>query len=439
MEWFNTTRANTKQQALDDKTVHDWYRFVLSYPDHLVKELLQRFDVKRTQTVLDPFVGTGTTLVECKRNQIPSMGIDANPVTAFASRIKTEWNLDVVAFEQRSRLLFDLIRDPIRNTGAIYSQQMTFDDLLPMGDVLREGSELRGENETIRSLLPKNWISETPLKKCLIVKEGLDLLPQDSVTEVLRLALMKVFVAASNLGFGPEVYVSKKKTDANVMGLLTDQVRRMQHDLTIVRPLAHVPSKVFHGDARCLAGFVDQSADFVISSPPYPNEKDYSRITRLELLLLEFVQSKAELREMKQQMLRSHTRNIYVKDNDTQFVADIPEITELAAGIEQRRIDLGKTSGFERLYHRVVTEYFGGMYRVLEQLQQVTPKGAKVALVVGDQMSYFRIPIYTARLLSIIARRKLNYTEVETLLFRTRKSTVTKMDVEEHILILERC
>jgi hypothetical protein len=79
------------------------------------------------------------------------------------------------------------------------------------------------------------------------------------------------------------------------------------------------------------------------------------------------------------------------------------------------------------------------MYRVLEQLQQVMPVSSKVAFVLGDQFSYFRVPIYTAKLLSQIACRKLNYAEMETILWRSRKSTVTKMDVEEHILIFERC
>ena len=119
-------------------------------------------------------------------------------------------------------------------------------------------------------------------------------------------------------------------------------------------------------------------------------------------------------------------------------MADIPEIQKVAEEIEHRRIERGATSGFERLYHRVVTEYFGGMYRVLKQLQQTMPPGGRLALVVGDQMSYFRVPIRTARLLSLVAHRKLDYAEVETVVWRTRRATATRMDIEEHILLLER-
>ncbi len=47
----------------EDRPVHDWYRFVLSFPPHLVREYLARFALTPRQTVLDPFCGTGTVLV----------------------------------------------------------------------------------------------------------------------------------------------------------------------------------------------------------------------------------------------------------------------------------------------------------------------------------------------------------------------------------------
>src|SRR5207247_1502025 len=59
--------------------VHDWYRIILGFPDRLVTELLNRFQIQRHQLVLDPFCGAGTTLVECMKLGINSIGIDANP------------------------------------------------------------------------------------------------------------------------------------------------------------------------------------------------------------------------------------------------------------------------------------------------------------------------------------------------------------------------
>ena len=58
---------DSNQLRPEDRSAHDWYRFVLSYPPHLVREYLQKFEVDSSQFVLDPFCGTGTTPVECKK------------------------------------------------------------------------------------------------------------------------------------------------------------------------------------------------------------------------------------------------------------------------------------------------------------------------------------------------------------------------------------
>jgi DNA modification methylase len=57
------------------------------------------------------------------------------------------------------------------------------------------------------------------------------------------------------------------------------------------------------------------SVDAVVTSPPYPNEKDYTRITRLESIVLGFIKSKSDLQRLKKVLICSNTRNVY-KNND---------------------------------------------------------------------------------------------------------------------------
>ena len=66
----------------------------MSYPPHLVKDYIARFELNEKSSVLDPFCGTGTTLVACKKQGIKSIGIEANPVVKFAASVKTDWNID---------------------------------------------------------------------------------------------------------------------------------------------------------------------------------------------------------------------------------------------------------------------------------------------------------------------------------------------------------
>ena len=429
-------------QQLDNACVHDWYRFVLAYPDHLVADLIERFGITSQHTVLDPFVGTGTTLVECKKHGIPSIGIDANPVTAFASRVKTHWDIDLVALDARASAFLDALENRIGpwNPPPADGSQLALDSLLPPHTPQRPAPA--AEVEMLTRLIPKGALSPRPLQKVLAARSILNSMPDDAITDLLRLALAAVAVRdMSNLGFGPEIYVKRKKrSDADLYGAMARKIAAMRRDLVAVRQIAEPgASTVYCADARALNTLPQPPrADFVITSPPYPNEKDYTRITRLELTLLSFIHDRAGLRHVKDHMLRSHSRNIYVNDSDAQFVTDIPQITALAGEIETRRIARGATSGFEKLYHRVVTEYFGGMVRVLAHLETLIPPGGKLAFVVGDQMSYFQVPIRTAELLSLVACTKLTYREIGIEVWRTRAATATRQDIEEHILVLER-
>jgi hypothetical protein len=56
---------------------------------------------------------------------------------------------------------------------------------------------------------------------------------------------------------------------------------------------------------------------------------------------------------------------------------------------------------------------------------------------VGDQSSYLRIPISTARILSQIAKRE-GFVEEETIHFRKRWSSTTSEFIGENILVLRR-
>ncbi len=87
------TNGDGNKLAPQDRPAHDWFRFVLSYPTHLVREYLEKFGIGKTQCVLDPFCGTGTTLVECKKCEVASVGVEANPMAHFASQVKLDWSI----------------------------------------------------------------------------------------------------------------------------------------------------------------------------------------------------------------------------------------------------------------------------------------------------------------------------------------------------------
>ncbi len=424
------TSETNKIQA-DDRPVHEWYRFVLSFPPHLVRDYLARFEVGKKQLVLDPFCGTGTTLVECKKIGIPSVGIEANPMAHFASTVKTNWNSSADLLVDHANKIADEAIQRFRNGGLE-------DDPFLLGGTGHHQTTLLVLPADLAKLLLANSISPLPLHKTLILRQCLDDGAQPATRSHLRLALAKAIVGAiSNLHFGPEVGVGKPKPDAAVIAPWLKQIRVMADDLKNVKGAAVVPSNVFLGDARDLDKYLQpRSINAVITSPPYPNEKDYTRTTRLESVLLSLIRSKEDLRKLKKNLLRSNTRGVYKSDEDDVFVAKHPEIERIAQAIEARRLELGKTSGFERLYPRVTKLYFGGMCRHLANLRPFLRPGARLAYVVGDQASYLRIMIRTGQLLADIAQ-SLGYRVEGIDLFRTRLATATREQLREEVVILQ--
>ncbi|MGA2066172.1 MAG: DNA methyltransferase [Thermoguttaceae bacterium] len=420
--------GDTNKLGVEDRPAHDWYRFVLSYPPHLVSDYIQRFELNGNHCVLDPFCGTGTTLVECQKRGIRAIGVEAHPLAYFASRTKVDWRPDADRLIEHARLVAGEALEELGAGGV--------EDHAPLFEQPKVPHQLRTLNREAAALLLSDSISPLPLHKALILLDVLEKHRDERYIAHERLALAKALVChISNLHFGPEVGVGPPKPDSAVVAPWLACVESIAADLRQLPRRACVQAEVHHADARHIESVLaPQSIDAVITSPPYPNEKDYTRTTRLESVLLGFVTTKAELRLLKRSLIRSNTRGVYKGDDDDKWISRHPEIQRIATAIESRRLELGKTSGFERMYHRVAKLYFGGMARHLAELTKVLRPGARLAFVVGDQASYLRVMIRTGEILATIGR-SLGYELVCIDLFRTRLATATKEQLREEVVV----
>lgn len=401
---------------VEDSSIHDWYRFVLSFPPHLVQQYLETFCVDQASLVLDPFCGTGTTNVECKKHGVSSWGIEASPLTHFASKTKCIWANDTSNFLNTAKQI------ALAATRTINSL-----------------SKPRTLSEEQTSLILKNSICEQPLSSTLVLRDSIRA-KNSPFEDYYLLALAKHIVYSySNLKFGPEVGISRKKKESvDVVEIWLSEIKRMEADLEYWKHYSSTFADISLGDARSITKKdYFGKVDCVITSPPYPNEKDYSRTTRLEAVILGFISTKDDLRNIKKGFIRSNSKNVYRSDNDAQYISNIGSINKLSNEIEERRLELGKTSGFEKLYASVVKQYFGGMARHLSELKPYLRNGASLAYVVGDQASYFQIPIRTSVLLGEVAESIGGYRVDRVDTFRKRFATATETWLNEDVLVLK--
>jgi hypothetical protein len=226
-----------KKQQLDDGNIHRWYRFVLAFPDCLVTEMCERFNVAQGDIVFDPFCGTGTTLVECQKMGLNAIGLEANPACVFASRIKTTWDVDTAHLRVVLEEIIERVR-PIEDE-LTFSAQPLFAGMFNAGNLKKRllANSPEGQYFVSSGMLKRGWLSEIPFYKVLALLEEIKgLKDKDEVQDALRLALAAIVVeTASNVSFGPEIYVSGHKDDVDVLGAFRAKVEVMISDLETIQ------------------------------------------------------------------------------------------------------------------------------------------------------------------------------------------------------------
>ena len=420
MTWdVEQTKRNEPQQFADG-SFHRWYDFVLGYPDHLVTDILALLSVGRGQIVADPFCGTGTTNVECAKNKIRSVGIDANPFAVFAATTKCTFNINSNLLARAAHRVEDRYYT-ILSEGKTYTSDVTY--------LYLDGS----------GMLARGWISPKPLQQALALREAIRRGRNPQLLDPLMLALVAdLSQKIGNMKFGPQIYKGRIKTDVDPIPLFRDRVKYMVEDLNATEKTSkYAPAIIKLGDTRsCETIFGNENCiDYIICSPPYPTEHDYTRHMRLELAFTESISTLGCLRDIKKTMIRSHTKGLYKGDDDASLAKIFPAVEKIAKEVELAVAN--KESGFEKFYPWVIRSYFGGMKRHFVSIFPFLKSGSKAAYVVGDQATYMRIPIKTAQLLGMVAEHA-GFKVKEIKPWRRRWATGLGAFLDENILILDK-
>jgi DNA modification methylase len=403
----------------------------------VVTDLIDRYDISENSLLLDPFCGTGTTLVAAKGTGIDSIGIDSNPAAVLASNVKTDWSLSPLSIVptverlkrrfKRFRAIYDPARPP---TKALVRSLRTYLDNSAVLDRVGYFED--------SGMLERRWMFELPMLQSFALMHMIET-SRASAREIQLLRLLltaAVQESIANIGFGPELYVKKTKLlqPKDAWASFELKVDQALEDLRSVRK-SRARSKALAADSRSMESVLEPgSVTHVITSPPYPTEKDYTRNSRLELVFLGFVQDRASLQSVKREMIRSHSKGIYKTDTDSELVTDVPSVQALADELREKAAE--KTYGFAKLYPLIITEYFGGMRRHLRSLKAVMADGGIGAYVVGEQTCYLQTFTPTATILGEIAERE-GFELKEILPFRVRTgSTGGGRPIKEEVLVI---
>jgi len=222
-------------------------RFIPQIPATFIKLF-----TKEGETVLDPFAGCGTTLVEAFLHNRNAFGNDLNPIAVLISKVKT-----TLIDEDRFRCLNWKL------------------SLLP--------TYINHQDKTSSINLPSRKLSKVftddVVAKLLAIRKLLQEIKDESCHELYdlgRVALSSVIWTLTENG-----------NNTDIISLFTNKISSMQKEMIkMVNILENIPDiKVICGDARSLA-VENNIADLIVTSPPYVNALDYYRIHMYNMLWL---------------------------------------------------------------------------------------------------------------------------------------------------------
>lgn len=350
----------TSLERLNEKgIVHKWYRYLEDFPNHLIWDKIKLYKIKKGDTVLDPFAGSGTTMVTSKMMGIDSVGIEANPLMCKVCKAKSDWVIDLKLLKQYMNKLL--------NEFQFYFPKL--EDKILETDCFK--------NVTTMEL--KQWLKPAVQNQVALAKELIQRIKNKKIKNLLMVAMSKAMFDASNVALCPGTSFYPMRKKPSFFEAIKTKFHQIYWDLTEVQGHnSYGKVKVINENCLNASKFIDKnSISFIITSPPYPNDLEYTRQTRLEMYLLDVVENMEQVQTIKKTMVKGSTKLIYKEDSSCEHVKKFKSIQKVANKIDKKL--QGKDWGWD--YPRMIREYFGNMYLCLKEYKKILKKNRYCLLI----------------------------------------------------------
>lgn len=358
-------RVGKNRQATRYST-HGLHEYKGKFNPQIAKSLLNIFGVHSGDNVLDPFCGSGTTLVECAHIGVRGFGTDLNPLAVYIANAK----------------LLALVTPAAQLRSALY-------DIL--SSLRHAGNRPDGVADSQRNRYLADWF-DSPILDTL---------------ETIR------FCIASKAGNFAPFFL------AVCSNLLRDYSRQDPHDLRIRRRKSPLPDTPFRDAFQCAAeqaltrlgeaqsvleinelgtsravvhDVTEMSTkdvpglfDAAITSPPYATALPYIDTHRLSLVWLELLDAD-RIHELESSLvgsreIRGGSRRKAAADRKTN-AAGLP--TSEADFCARLQLAIGPDDGFRRQAVPILLyRYFAAMRNSFAAVHRVMRPGAPFGLIVG--------------------------------------------------------
>jgi DNA modification methylase len=328
--------------------------------------------------VIDPFMGSGTTLLEAYMLGRNSYGIDIHPLARLIAKVKTT------------------PLDPGRLAGLA-------EKLI---------SDLRADDLDNRAWVPEipnreHWFREEVLTGLATIKKHVWSMRKGDYQDFFKICFSSIIRRVSNSDSDsliPEVTTFRKKLDEQgktsfdalskfentLRNKLIDAEELWRISTEVAQKYRNRPRvEIIGNDARDI-DLEDSSVNLAVTSPPYASAVHYVSVHKLEMYWLGMLKDISELDGRVVGTSRAYVDEYRPWEPGT-------EIAELRFVLEEL-IEKEKKSAY------IVYKYFDDMRRNLDEVNRVLKRNCRYCLVVGEN-TFRRVRIPTYVILARIALR----------------------------------
>lgn len=393
---------------------HGWFKYREGYSHILIRHLLERYNVSQDEVVVDPFCGSGTTVVEAKFQGYSSFGVDVNPLSAFITNVKAT-----------SYTAADILE--AESAWEAYR--------VSSGNI-----ELK-DYEDVRSFFNSNNFTQL-----LSIKAFIDHIVSPKLQNLFKLGMLSIVEDVSDRKRDGNGLMTRPSKVQDVVAFFTAKMKAIFNDIRKIKLNEHVSAHAVARDAAHLFDSFNQhfkgNVGAIMFSPPYANSFDYFESYKLELILGDFVHAISDIKQIRKQAVRS-----FVNSSDKP-VDDHPLVTQLATEIEmaipEKERLTGKKDSRTRKVPAMIRGYFNDMGKIIEQCSMLLKPGRKCFIVV-DQSAYLGVLVPSDLILGLLAEKYGFYVK-EVIVCRKARTSPQQLNrfpylndlLRESIVVLEK-
>lgn len=398
------------EKAAPRQSVHSLHRYFGKLIPGIPRFAIKNFS-KVGGVVLDPFCGSGTTLIEAMLEGRRSIGVDINPLASFIAKVKTT----PIAKEELDRTLTEILWE--WRAGPKTTDELPIPYVVNMDHWFRQ--EVKAELLSLRAAILRIPASDQ---------------------KNFFLGVFSAFIRSVSNADPQHVFpgYSKRMRELDAEGRVINveasflrAARKRILQVSILDPISFRPS-VFTGSLEN-QNFEESSVDLVVTNPPYISSIRYLETMKIEMGWLDMITSQAQYLGMDR--LVTGTERFY-KD-DLKSIEPIREksVDNLVEILFVENPKMAKT----------VSEYFRRMRITFVELSRLIKPGGYLVIKISDSKVRSQV-IHTPKIFIEICE-SLGFSLVENFVdefsknsrsLLTARNTYSGLMTYDHVLVLKR-